>query len=157
MPWCPKCRRFQEENDLCGRCWVEVVDSLPPELPVEKEVFLLSVGDVNEATLIQSLLESNGIHSVRRYRESGGYMKVYMETTVFGIDMYVSENNVETAREILNSDIDSSLVIVDEEQDDVIGDQILKRQDAARIMLMFVLVPILVGVIITAIQVFVDR
>ena len=157
MPWCPKCRRFQEENDLCSRCWVELVDSLPPELPVEKEAFLVSVGDVNEATMIQSLLESSGIHSVRRYRESGGYMKVYMETTVFGIDIYVAESNLETAREILESDIDSSSDILEEDQEDVIGGQILKRQDAARIMLMFVLVPILIGVFITAIEVFINR
>lgn len=111
MPWCPKCKRFQEEDDLCVYCWVETVDQLEPEsnqtLEIEQdnvvhEVFLLNVADENEANIVQQLLKVNNITSLRKHREIGSYLQVSTGMSVFGMDIFVSEGQFELANEIVS-------------------------------------------------------
>lgn len=113
MPWCPKCRRFQEDDDLCAYCWVETVDKLEPEpdKPLEEinEVLLITVSDENEATIIQELLKVNKIPSLRKHRGIGNYLQISTGMSIYGIDIFVAESQFEQAREILTSYKDSFL------------------------------------------------
>lgn len=156
MPWCPKCRRFQEEDDLCKYCWVEVVDTLPFEqheqAESENEVLLVSVGDENEANIIQNLLEVNQIPSLRRYRDIGGYMKVYMGTSSFGIDIFVPESCMDTARQILITDTSNIQEESGEDEPTLNYDKPQERKNIARFLLMFILIPLVCGLLIYAFE-----
>ncbi|MBU7005222.1 hypothetical protein [Phosphitispora fastidiosa] len=116
MPWCPKCRRFQEEDDLCAYCWVETVPELDPEPEAEAEaetpiwgkaaeVLLVTVSDEHEADLIQALLESHNILTLRKYREGGQYLKVFMGVSRLGIDIFVLQHQLREAMFLINSEI----------------------------------------------------
>lgn len=126
MPWCPKCRRFQEDDDLCAYCWVETVEELEPLIEVppdeEQDTFLLTVSDENEANIVQSLLKVNNIPSLRKHRGSGGYLQIYMGTSNLGIDIFVLEKHLEQAKEILLSHNDSSDNEKNEPDEGISGD-----------------------------------
>jgi len=59
--------------------------------------FLIQANNENEANIIESILDSEGIPVHRRYREAGDYLKIYMGMTNFGVDIYVPENRIEQA------------------------------------------------------------
>lgn len=113
MPWCPKCRRFQEEDDLCAYCWVETVDKLEPELDKRleevNEVLIITASDENEANIIQELLKVNKIFSLRKHRGIGNYLQISTGMSSYGIDIFVSESQYEQAKEILMNYKDSFL------------------------------------------------
>lgn len=68
----------------------------------DHEQFLISVSWETEADVLESLLNSFGIPVLRKYRESGSYMNVYMGTTVMGVDLYVPSKLHSKAVEIVN-------------------------------------------------------
>jgi hypothetical protein len=69
----------------------------------DHEQFLISVSWETEADVLESLLNSYGIPVLRKYRESGSYMNVYMGTTVMGVDLYVPSKLHSKAVEIVDS------------------------------------------------------
>lgn len=81
--------------------------SIPEETTSQNEWILVTeaVNDI-EADVIQSILESEGIPSLKKYNEAGGYLKIYMGMTNFGIEIYVPEEMKEKAEAILNADHD---------------------------------------------------
>lgn len=109
MPWCPKCGiEYREDFKTCSDCNSDLVEK--PELPVEeaepqydKEAFLISVGDSIEADMVEALLNTNGIPVLKKYREAGDYMKIYMGGTNFGVDLYVPGHLLGKAQEIINN------------------------------------------------------
>ena len=135
MPWCPKCRRFQEEDDLCAYCWVETVDELPTpeelakEPKLDKEEYLISVSTDSEADVIQALLDSHEIPSLRKYRGSGGYMKVYMGMSGQGIDMFVPSNKFQDAVELLSAEPEAE-ANVEVANDEVANDEVANDEVA---------------------------
>jgi len=68
----------------------------------ERWTFLLQAESENEANIIESVLDSQGIPVRRRYREAGEYLKIYMGMTNFGVDIYVPESMEEQARDLMN-------------------------------------------------------
>lgn len=70
----------------------------------DREAFLTSTGNGIEAQIIETLLNSNGIPVMKKYREAGDYLKIYMGGTNFGVDLYVPSKLLEKAKEIINSD-----------------------------------------------------
>ncbi len=164
MPWCPKCRRFQEEDDLCAYCWVETVPELGPEAetPESKtqEVLLVTVSDEYEADLIQALLESHDILTLRKYRESGQYLKVYMGVTRLGIDIYVLENQLQEAMELINSEIAESSGTCDEnginEKTRLQEDKLEFRRQMAQKLTWVILIPLLIGILISLVYLFLN-
>lgn len=155
MPWCPKCRKYQEEDDLCSYCWVELVDALPPEpREPENEVFLISVGDENEANIIQNLLDIHQIPSLKKYRDIGGYMKVYMGTSAFGVDIYVPESCVETAVELLRTDTSFDETMPKDIEPTQSSYEPEKKKNVARLLLLFILIPLVAGLLLNIIDFF---
>ncbi len=178
MPWCPKCRQFQEEDDLCSRCWVELVDRLEQvdepkdepgnQLKDEPEVLLINVGNETEANLIQSILKSHGIPSLRKYPGGGGYLKVYMGFSIQGIEIYVLESDYDKAKEILSCQLahledESEFHNFEDEYETNLdsydaesglnnsdnNDHATKRSNVARVLLYFILIPTVLGLLIT--------
>ena len=81
------------------------------ETDKNQEAFLMNVGELIEAELIMAKLRAEGIPSIRRHRQAGDYLEVYMNKTIMGIDIYVPLVELERAREI----IDTPVEITDED------------------------------------------
>lgn len=82
--------------------------SSKPEETTAQGGWILITEAVNEieADVIQSILESEGIPSLKKYNESSGYLKIYMGMTNFGVEIYVPDELKEKAQAILNADHD---------------------------------------------------
>lgn len=107
MLWCPKCgTEYRDGFKTCNDCNSELVDK--PEYPAEetepqydKEAFLISVGNNFEADMFEALLNDNHIPVLKKYREAGDYLKIYMGGTNFGVDLYVPSKLLSKAQEIV--------------------------------------------------------
>lgn len=79
-----------------------------------KEVYLMTVGEDMKAEIIEEELKKAGIPLMKKYREGGGYLNIYMGKSMYGVDLYVSRKSYEIAREILLdlriTDIEGKLV-----------------------------------------------
>lgn len=113
MPWCPKCRNeYREGFESCSDCGVALVEELPEETEgnalekagedeADTPVFLVSAADNFEADIIEAKLEAYGVPVLKKHRETGGYLQVYMGASPFGLDLYVPSKLLDKAREIL--------------------------------------------------------
>ncbi len=148
MPWCPKCgSEYRKEFDYCSECNVALVESLETDTQDEiHEEYLTTVSDEGEAGILESLLSSNDIPVLRKYREAGDYVKLYMGTSNFGIDIYVPNNLKMKAQEI----IDAHFCIQNEDEDydenfKLDDEEGRKRRTKAWIILLVFIIP---GVIV---------
>lgn len=66
-----------------------------------EEAFLLSAANSIEADMIEAILNANDIPVLRKYKESGGYLKIYMGDTIYGVDLYVPQPLLDKARDII--------------------------------------------------------
>jgi hypothetical protein len=109
MPWCPNCKaEYVDEGILqCDDCKVELVEKLPlfdidKDIgDTDKEVLLISVKDEIEFSIIESKLRPYNIPVIKRHREAGDYLTVFMGTSPLGIDIFVPSKILETAKEII--------------------------------------------------------
>ena len=109
MPWCPKCgTEYRDDFIICSDCGADLVEK--PELPAgeaepryDKEAFLVSVANSIEADMLEALLKDNSIPVLKKYREAGDILQIYMGGTSFGVDLYVPGQLLEKAREILEN------------------------------------------------------
>ena len=89
---------------------MEGVDKLEPvktehqKKKDEEWAFLVTVEDDREIDVIESLLRSYGIPLLRKYKWAGGFLKIVMGLSSYGVDLYVPKSRLETAREILDCD-----------------------------------------------------
>lgn len=131
MPWCPKCRlEYREGFEKCSECDVDLVEELTeePEAVVEPDdmgVFLVSTANGFEADIIGAKLEAYGVPVMRRHRETGDYLKVFMGASPFGVDVYVPSRLLEKAKEIL-------LIMpeVVEEDEEVVAEDMQEEMEA---------------------------
>ncbi|OLN28818.1 hypothetical protein DSOL_3895 [Desulfosporosinus metallidurans] len=79
MPWCPN-----SKSETIGK-WV----------------FLIGCTDDQEASMIESFLTSENILVLRKYGGASEYLKITCGMTKLGVDLYVKENELEIAKEIL--------------------------------------------------------
>ncbi len=69
------------------------------------EVLLTTVSDNMEYNIIKSLLEAEGIMTMRKMPGTGQYIDVVFGSSYSGIEIYVLESEFERASEILESAI----------------------------------------------------
>ncbi|RNC29102.1 MAG: hypothetical protein AWM53_01022 [Candidatus Dichloromethanomonas elyunquensis] len=72
--------------------------------PEERNInwtFITQAASENEANIIESVMDSEGIPVAKRYRESGDYLRIYMGMTNLGVDIYVPEDMAERAQILL--------------------------------------------------------
>ncbi len=79
LPWCSKCKSE----------------------PIGKWVFLIGCIDDQEASMIESFLTSENILVLRKYGGAGEYLKITCGMPKLGVDLYVKDNQLEEAKEIL--------------------------------------------------------
>lgn len=82
---------------------------------------VVSATDSIEASMFVNLLKNNGIPAYTVDKESGDYLKVYMGYTIFGVDIYVNEEDYEQAfallAEVTPSGMDSPEKTSDQEKE----------------------------------------
>lgn len=80
---------FEKDREPEGTTWRE-------------GVYLTTARNSLEADILESKLRSEGIPSIRRYRGASNAMEILMGSdTVFPIDLYVPEETLEDARNII--------------------------------------------------------
>ncbi|PKM81127.1 MAG: hypothetical protein CVU88_04145 [Firmicutes bacterium HGW-Firmicutes-13] len=108
MPWCPNCKsEYREGFRICTDCKVELVQELEPEETEfqhkqEEWVFLINVLGEHEKNVVESLLKSHDIPLLKKHKGSGEYIRILTGNSNFGIDLFVPESKLETAKEIIN-------------------------------------------------------
>lgn len=108
MPWCPKCRcEYQKGFMTCTDCDTDLVDELT-QVDIDTEydagAYLVSAANSIEAEMIEALLNSNQIPVLKKFKEAGAYLDIYMGSTNLGVDLYVPSKLREKAKEIIESD-----------------------------------------------------
>lgn len=108
MLLCPNCKTEHEEGSLrCNNCGTILAIEAKEESKnkeVDNSVFLKNVADEFEAGIIESKLEEAKIPVLRKYKEAGSYINIYMGKTVYGIDLYVPSKLFVEAKEIIETD-----------------------------------------------------
>lgn len=61
---------------------------------------LINVANQMEADMLVELLKNNEINAMAKTSGSGGYLQVAMGTNMFGVDIYVDEEQYEEAKKI---------------------------------------------------------
>lgn len=162
MPWCPKCKtEYREGFERCSDCETDLVDELADEPVADKpeeyeaEAFLVSAGSDMQADILESKLKFYGIPVVRKYRENGGYLKIYMGATPFGIDLYVPARLLADARELMENktgsiegkdDSDPIAANNGENPDAGIDESSYKRQRAKVLIAILFFIPLLIWI-----------
>ncbi|GHU48999.1 hypothetical protein FACS1894127_0990 [Clostridia bacterium] len=64
-------------------------------------VYLCTAKNSLEADILESKLRGEGIPCERRYKNAGNYLEIFMGSSVFPIDIYVPEQTLEDAENII--------------------------------------------------------
>jgi len=67
------------------------------------EVFLLTAANSIEADMIGQLLKANGIPVLKKYKGMGGFLKIYMGDSIYGVDLFVPAELLDKARDIIEN------------------------------------------------------
>jgi len=88
-------------SDSMNRQGVNMIKKNKRELPAWS--FILQAANENEANVVESVLNTEGIPVLKQYGEFGQYLLIYTGMTNFGIDIFVPAELKEKALEILES------------------------------------------------------
>lgn len=128
-----------------------------PSEEYDSEAYLTSVSNGLEAEVVEGLLRSNGIPVLKKFREAGGYLEIYMGGSNFGVDLYVPSKLLETAKGIISSRPDmaeESEVLTtfekdQEEEFDKLAESNMKKRRIINWIIVLILFP---GLLIIAFQ-----
>ncbi len=162
MSWCPKCRyEYEQGYKTCTDCDTDLVDELAPikensYTEYDREVFLVSAANSIEAEVMEALLTSNQIPVLKKYKEAGAYLEIYMGATNFGVDLYVPSKLMVKAKEIIKSNfevvIETENQISDEDNIVEIDEEYKKKRRILTWIMLLIFVPGLLGGIIAIIS-----
>ncbi len=104
--YCPNCNKAIKTTDtICPDCGSDLTDVLPEDgyfrLEAMKPVKLTTVVNHYDADIILNLLKNNDIPCLKKDKFVGGYMNILMGYSVYGQDLYVDEEDYESALELL--------------------------------------------------------
>ncbi len=160
MPWCPKCKsEYRESFDVCKECNEELVDSLDEEqeeVEYDHDTFLISVRDEFEAEIVDSLLQAEGIPTVKRYKGVGQYLQVYMGKSYEGIDIYVPSKCLGKGKEIISNQLSFEDLYTDEHKNEdtsELGQIHSTYSNIKKWGIILLLLPTLIGILMLVVSV----
>lgn len=74
----------------------------------EYEAFLTNVGNLMEAEILISLLESENIPVRKKHNLTGDYLEVLSNYTPFGVDLYVPPETLDQAKALISAEVEIS-------------------------------------------------
>ena len=113
MPYCTNCKtEYRADIAACSDCGAALVSDMEESPSIDDcregdtPAFLCSVSDSIEAEITVSLLQSNDIPVMKKRREGGEYLKIYMGMSFYDMDLYVPSKLLERANEIIAAEPD---------------------------------------------------
>lgn len=103
MKWCNNCQtEYEDYVEVCADCQADLQErqEVVETFQVVEPVLLRSCNDNQEADLLLSQLESEGIMGMKKYQGSSSYLNIYAGVSYQGCDVYVSEEVIDRAKEI---------------------------------------------------------
>lgn len=82
------------------------------------EVYLMTAAGSVEADIIEGILRYEGIPFIRRYRQFGDGAQLYMGFTNMGVDIYVSSEDLQKARDAIQKNTETLPKANEEEPQD---------------------------------------
>ena len=79
---------------------------------------LINVANQMEADMLVELLKNNEINAMAKTSGSGGYLQVAMGTNMFGVDIYVDEEQYEEAKKISDEFFDEHAEYISDAPED---------------------------------------
>lgn len=73
----------------------------------DHEVYLTTLNNKMDADVVEALLNSNDVPVLRKYKNQGGYISIYMGDFFSGIDFYVPSKSYELAKSLIDQNISS--------------------------------------------------
>lgn len=127
MSWCPNCKtEYREGFKICSDCGAALLDEITHEQAQEQSsnesistVFLIEAGDSVEANILTAVLKNEGIRTMCKINDAGGYLNLYMGnigTTVSGVEIYVSSEDIERAKELLEAYFSENTITEESEE-----------------------------------------
>ncbi|MGR6835825.1 hypothetical protein [Syntrophomonas erecta] len=108
---------------------------------------LLNVHDNDQSQVIESLLASENIPVLRKEQGTGNYLRIYMGSSLTGVDIYVPDSCYQQALELLTGD-DEYLPSSASEAIDVYQPDFIKRKKTARMIIAITIIaPVIIGLI----------
>lgn len=115
-----------------------------------KWVFFKNVLDDGEADLIESLLSTEGIPAVRKYKKEGDLVKIYMGVSRFGVDIFVPEADLELAAALVDAkseEVLSEPLEYDNEKEARRFD--MKKRGVAWALLLYIILPFIAAILLS--------
>lgn len=112
MLTCPKCGcTYRKGYEKCSDCNVELIAEVNNTQSKEvvqvigetKWSFLMNVLEEYELVNIKSILEDHDIISMTQTKGSGEYVRIRMGASYHGFNLFVPEDKLEDAREVITS------------------------------------------------------
>ena len=106
MPFCPQCRsEFNEDVSICTDCQVELIPKLPLEGTIEyvNRAIVQSVSSEVVGNILKGVLEDRGIEAVLRSHDMPSVGGVQGDFSPYWGDILVHPDDLESARDILES------------------------------------------------------
>lgn len=111
MSWCPNCMtEHHTENTACSACDNELVDNMDPEYVkhhYSDMVYLTSVEDKIEAGIIESILQTERIPAMKKYKAGKNALRHYIGRSGQEIEIFVPQKELERARSYLPQDAET--------------------------------------------------
>ncbi|MDF2988881.1 MAG: hypothetical protein K0R50_4391 [Eubacterium sp.] len=124
-----------------------------------KEVYLTTVTNSIEAETLEALLQANNIPVLKKFREAGAYLEIYMGTSNFGVDIYVPSDLLDKAQDIMGGTADMEeeagrQELEDDDSEEAQSNYKGKRRALTWLMLLIVLPGVLWIAIFSCIQIY---
>lgn len=103
MKYCDRCKvEYEDYIDICPDCGQalgpKVMDSKVDKEGSIKLMYLKNVDSDFEAERLIVLLGSEGIPALKKFKGTGSYLNIVAAVNYQGVDIYVSETDIESAR-----------------------------------------------------------
>ena len=158
MLTCPKCGcTYREGYEKCSDCNVELISKLYNDQneKADKVIqetnwsLLMNVLEEYELVNIMSILEVNDIMSMTETKGSGEYVRIRMGSSYHGYDLFVPEDKLEEAREVIESfyeaDDEESL---DEEMEKELKNYQDKKSKKMKLLFAMLYGPFLIAILV---------
>lgn len=158
MLTCPKCGcTYREGYEKCSDCNVELIAELNNTQSKEaikvigetKWSLLMNVLEEYELVNIMSILENHDIISMTQTKGSGEYVRIRMGSSYHGFNLFVPEDKLEYAREVITAfNVRGDEKSIDEEMERELENYQEKKNKKIKLLFAMLYGPLFISIIL---------